>query len=202
MNKILPLIGMGALLASCGVSGDLRTSVSTPTVATEYRLGTLNGPSVACDTLFDADPNVESRQLIKTDTVVKVVFSSTGTLGSAQVRLVGQESGKDNGFKTNFEGNNLDSNGTQYTVRFNADTGNGQFLPTSVRPLGITVNPAGTVIRAVRGNIRSGSTNAAGFRAAVTGFSDQGSATPEVQSNDLIPVYSDCTEVNKSSQQF
>lgn len=204
MNKILPLIGLGALLASCGVSGDFRTSVTIPGVATEYRVGSLAGPSVACDVLYDSPASNVSRQILKTDTIVKAQFTSTGTLGKATVRLDGVETNeRDQQFKATFEGANLNRDGTQYTIRFTADTSAEQFLPTSIRPQGITVNPAPTKVRIVSVNEaqRVGGTNS-GFRAVVQGTSDQGSLTPEVFSTTTIPVYSECTQTSVTNTDF
>ena len=200
MKKSLLLLGFGGLLASCGVSSDLRTSVSVPTVATEYRVGSINGPSVACDIL---KANDSAGTQIKTDTVVKAAFTSTGTLGRAQVRLVGVQDNKDNGFVATFEGSNLNREGTQYTVRFTADTSQSQFLPTDVRAQGIVVNPTQTTIRvvAVSETSRVGGANS-GFRAAVTGYSDRGAATPEVFSTTVVPVYSQCTQTQDTGQTF
>lgn len=198
MKKSLSFLGLGALLASCGVSGDFRTSVTAPSVMTEYRLGNASGRSVACDELKNASGTV-----LKSDTVVKATFTSTGTLGKAQVRLVGVDTNQDNGFVATFEGSNLDRNGTEYTVRFTADTSQNQFLPTQVGPQGIVVNPAQTTIRivTVSESFRVGTANS-GFRAAVTGTSDQGSKTPEVFGATVIPVYSQCTQISDTGQQF
>jgi hypothetical protein len=198
MNKILPFIGLGALLASCGVSGDLRTSVYGVSAETQYRTGSLTGPSVACDKLFNNDN--ENRSELPSETVVKASFSSTGNLGSAQVRLVGEESGKDNGFATTFSGSNLQGDATRYTVRFEANSNDGKVLPQSVGALGITVNPAQTTVKIVKPNIRVGING--GFRVEVRGTSDQGASTGAVVNATAIPVYSDCTLVQDSGTTF
>ena len=195
--KIRTLIGsvaVAAALASCGISADGRLALYTPTVTTEYQINGTN-TYVGCDNLVTLGANAPA------NTQVKVSFTTSGTISSAQVRLVGNTTDtQDNSFKKTFTpgDGSLETNGTNsYKVYFTAVSATGDLLPTSkdsISSQAIIVTPIRSTIKNVTVGSRAGNENA-GFAAELTGYSDGGSLAVAPFSS-LIPVYSQCTLVS------
>lgn len=192
MKKLWILAGVGAVLAACGTSGDGRLRVYDLSAVSEFR--DAQGNSVGCDNLNGAS----------VQPTVKVLFTASGFIQTAQVRLIGDSTTDQNtAFVANLSSADvLKGEGTnRYFVRFKAEPG--QILPSSVpniRSQGIVVNPT-TTIKNVTVKPADRAPNNGGFRAQLIATSDTGSNTGFVTSGS-IPVYSNCTFVSDSSTQL
>ena len=191
--KIRTLIGsvaVAAALASCGISADGRLALFVPTVTTEYRLQGTTDRYVGCDNL----DGVSAR------TQVRVNFSSSGFVKTASVRLVGNTSTKDdNNFVANFNRDTLTATNENrdYKLYFDADAETGQLLPTSTGLSGqaIVVNPARRTIKVVSAiGDPVGGLNG-GFKANLSGTSDQDSFA-QAPLSAVTQVYTNCTTVS------
>jgi len=191
--KIRTLIGsvaVAAALASCGISADGRLALYTPTVATEYRIQGTTDRFVGCDNLDGASAKTQ----------VRVKFSSSGFVKTASVRLVGNTTdAQNNNFVANFARTDLvvANENRDYTLYFDADAETGQLLPTSkgLSSQSIVVNPAPRTIKnvTVSGDPISGPSG--GFKAKLSGTSDQDSPA-EAPLSGVTPVYTNCTTVS------
>jgi|GEM_PF-2022435 len=204
MHKGFALLGLGAVLASCGVSSDLRLAVYTPAVITEYR--TSAGTYVGCDNLTQGTNTASSK------TQVRVDFRASGFLKSASVQLIGEDKTdqtQEKNFVATFNrsSNDLKERSTNdYTVVFDADPGSAQNptpLPAGeaggVTAQGITVSPAFRTIKVVSvSEANRAEPPNGGFRARVIGYSDNNAAATAPLSN-LVPVYSNCTFVQDTA---
>lgn len=180
----LAALALPALLAACGVTPDGSLVVSFGSVSTEFK-DRATGDSVACDTLNG----------VQTATRVRVTFSASGQLAGARIRLVGQQSGEDNGFARTFSASELQrSSDGGYSVLFSADTGQGQFLPTSVHAQGIIPVPLAPTVKLV--DVSPSAQIGVGFRSSVQGIAQSGDTTREVSGLSTVKVYSDCTNVS------
>lgn len=201
--KIRTLIGsvaVAAALASCGISADGRLALYTPTVATEYRIdGTTT--YVGCDNLVTLGVNAPA------STQVRVSFTTSGNISSAQVRLVGNTTNtQDNDFKKTFVpgDGSLEASGTNsYRVYFTAQAAIGGILPTSkggFSSQAIIVTPVRSNIKTVMVSSQVGGPNG-GFKAELTGYSDGGSQAVAPLSG-LVPVYAQCTVVSDTGERL
>jgi hypothetical protein len=191
--KIRTLIGavsVAAALASCGLSADGRLALFTPTVATEYRVQGTTDRFVGCDNLDG----------VSAKTQVRVNFSSSGFVKTATVRLVGNTTtAQDNNFVANFARTELivANENKDYTLYFDADAETGQLLPTStgLSSQAIVVNPTRRTIKnvTVSGNPIGGVNG--GFKANLSGTSDQDSPA-QAPLSAITPVYTNCTTVS------
>lgn len=184
----LAALTLPVLLAACGVTPDGNLIVTFGNVTTEFK-DRASGNSVACDTLNG----------VQTTTRVRVTFAASGPLAGARIRLVGQQSGQDNGFAHTFSTSELQrtSDGS-YTVVFSADTSQGQFLPTRVRPQGIIPVPVVPTVKLV--DVSPAAQVGVGFRSSVQGIAQSGSTTNEVSGLSTIKVYSNCTNPSDTGQ--
>ncbi len=194
IRNLIGAVSVAAALASCGISGDGRLQLYTPSVATEYQINGTN-TYVGCDNLVTLTGNAPA------NTQVRVSFTTSGTIGSAKVRLVGNTTDtQDNAFQKTFTpgDGSLETSGTNsYKVYFTAVSATGDLLPTGKGNLssqGIIVSPARSTIKNVTVGNRAGNDNA-GFAAELTGYSDGGSPAMAPFSS-LVPVYSQCTFVS------
>ena len=202
--KIRTLIGsvaVAAALASCGISADGRLALYIPTVATEYRIDGTTSSYVGCDNLVTAGVNTPA------STQVRVAFTTSGNISSAQVRLVGNTTNtQDNDFKKTFVpgDGSLEASGTNsYRVYFTAQAATGGILPTSKGGLSsqaIIVTPVRSNIKTVTVSSQVGGTNG-GFRAELTGYSDGGSQAVAPLSS-LVPVYAQCTVISDTGEKL
>ena len=189
IRTLIGSVGVAAALASCGLSADGRLALFVPSVTTEYRLQGTTDRYVGCDNL----DGVSAR------TQVRVNFSSSGFVKTAKVRLVGNTStAQDNAFEANFTRDTLiaTNENRDYTLYFDADAETGQFLPTSkgLSSQAIVVNPARRTIKvvSVTGNPVGGASG--GFKANLSGTSDQDSFA-QAPLSATTPVYTNCTTV-------
>jgi len=160
---------------------------------------------VGCDSLSGAPVGEISGQ-----TEVRVDFSSSGYVGSLQVRLRGvADSSRDNNFVATFNRNNgLVQNGSSndYSVFFTADAVTGNFLPASkeggLSAQAIIVTPKRANIKLVNVDPADRVSINGAFFATLIGTSDQGSSTGEISSIGNIPVYTSCTYVSTTDTQL
>ena len=191
--KIRTLIGsvaVAAALASCGISADGRLALFVPTVTTEYRLQGTTDRYVGCDNLDG----------VSAKTQVRVNFSSSGFVKTASVRLVGNTTTKDdNNFVANFTRDTLTATNENrdYKLYFDADAETNQLLPTStgLSSQAIVVNPTRRTIKvvSVTGDPVGGA--AGGFKANLSGTSDQDSFA-QAPLSAITSVYTNCTTVS------
>ncbi|ADV67588.1 hypothetical protein [Deinococcus maricopensis] len=191
MKKLLGLVGVGVVLASCGVSSDGRSAIFAPELRTEfYDLTTKT--YVSCANL--------NQQSVPTQGGVSV--GATGALARIHVQLKGQTTtAYDQNYVADFSqsAGTLEKNGDRYVFVFDApNRTEADFLPQSVGAQGIIVNPAKRTIKNVAASDRVGN-GQGGFYAQLTGYSDTGASTPAITSQ-AVPVYANCQLINDTGK--
>jgi len=207
MKNLITLVIGAALLAGCTTSGDGRLSLSQLSIVlkTEYLVSGTTNTYVGCDSLIGAPVDEISGQ-----TEVRVDFSSSGYVGSLQVRLRGvTDSSRDNSFVATFtRDNGLVQNGSSndYSVFFTANAVTGNFLPASkeggLSAQAIIVTPKRAKIKLVNVDPANRVNTNGAFVATLIGTSDQGSSTGEISSIGNVPVYSGCSYVSTTDTQL
>ncbi|MFC4453424.1 hypothetical protein [Deinococcus sonorensis] len=147
MNKLLGLIGLAAILASCGSSGvapDGSASIRITNLKTEYKTG--QGEYVACDNVKQLDGTYASQ------TAVATYFTLVGGIKDLTVQLKGSTtSAYDNNYVKTISASELAAlNTNDYRLTFYADSsapGESGFLPQ-----GIVVKPIATKVKLVTVN--------------------------------------------------
>ena len=187
------LVTLTLVLASCGsgVTPDGSGSVNVYDLKTEYR--TQDGTYVACDNTSLQNGSVTNV------TNVAVSFSLAGSITSVDVGLRGVTTSQyDGNYNATVTANQLaDLGGNKFKTVFKANSVNSQFLPQSLRPQGIVVNPAQVSIKTVNAFNRQMTYGPGAFFASVTVQTTTG-ATGSGNTRFLttIPVYSSCNVLN------
>lgn len=193
MKAAAGLATLTLVLASCGsgVTPDGTGSVNVYDLKTEYR--TQDGTYVACDNTALQNGSVTNV------TNVAVSFSLAGSISSVDVGLRGVTTSQyDGNYNATIAAGQLaDLGGNKFKTVFKANSVNSQFLPQSVRPLGIVVNPAAVTIKTVSALNRQMEFGPGAFYASVAVQTTSG-ATGSGNTRFLttIPVYSSCNVLN------
>ncbi|WP_245576197.1 hypothetical protein [Deinococcus murrayi] len=182
-KMLLGVVGLSAVLASCGVGGapDGSGSGRVSEVRTEYRLA--SGQFVACD-------NVNN---MTATTQVSVYFSVAGNVQTVDVGLRGNTTSQyDNNYRTTVTGQQLAAIGNgSYRLTFTANPASG-FLPQS-----ITVNPVRAKVKLVSASNKAGSFHAA--LAVNTGTANY-SFNSRFIPNGNVDVYTTCTVLSTTNE--
>ena len=198
-------VGMAAVLASCGNVGtapDGSGSLLVTSVRTDLR--NQNNQSVACDNITYGYINPPS----DTTTNVATFFTLSGSISSAQVGLRGvTNTTYDSNYNANFTGDQLKAiGGNNFKASFSANSvgvfpgDNSGYLPQSLKPLGIVVNPVNKTVYIRQVNTDE-SNRLGSFYSLVTVNTTTGqSFSASTRSLTEIPVYSQCTFVNQTSE--
>lgn len=183
------------VLASCGsgVAPDGSGSVRVYDLKTEYRDIQTNS-FVACDNV------TQNKVPVSQTTNVAVSFALSGTLTSVDVGLRGVTTTQfDGNYNVNIPASQLsDLGGNSFKTVFTASATTGQYLPQSLRPQGIVVNPARVTIKSVNASNRVSNDNGLGaFFARVSANTTTGAAAVgDTRYTATIPVYSQCDVVS------
>ncbi|ULH15942.1 hypothetical protein MF271_04745 [Deinococcus sp. KNUC1210] len=184
---------LAGLLASCGSvggTGDGSASLYVSDVKTEYR--TADGTYVGCDNV--------SNTSTPSQTTVATTFTLAGSISAVNVNLKGNSNGDyDNNYNATFYPGDITNAGAQsYKATFVADSSlpnSTGFLPQSVHPQGIVVNPnTTTYVKLVTTDSPQGS-----FRSVVTVTSTTGQVISGT-ANRTIPVYSGCNVISTTTE--
>jgi hypothetical protein len=205
MNKALRLTpafaGLTLFLASCGagVAPDGSGSVRITGLQTEYK--NQDSKSVACDNITQLNNS------ITTETNVAVTFNLAGSVNTLTVGLKGETTPEyDSNYRATVTGAELaDLGGGSFKTVFKADSINSQYLPQSVRPLGIKVNPVKVTIKNVLTNEaqRASKYGPGGFYTDLVVNTTTG-VSYSANSKNLysVPLYSQCKVVSDSGVQL
>ena len=208
MNKLMALVGaasVAAVLASCGNVGsapDGSGSLIVSGIKTDLK--DQNNNYVACDNITYGYNNPP----LDTTTNVATFFTLSGSISSAQVGLRGVSGNKyDNNYNASFTGDQLQKvGGINFKASFAANSAGrfpgdeSGFLPQSIKPQSIVVNPINQNI-----NVRLVSTNSANRLGSLYSMVTVNTTTSQTFSansptNSQIPVYSLCTFVAPTSE--
>lgn len=178
---------LGALaLSACSITFVFGLTTN-PTIRTEYRLNTANGPFIGCDNITP----LGGGSTIHT-TQVRVSFATNADLASATVALDGLlTNNRDNDFVKEVPKSQIQGENSNLSILFQADSSGDLFLPTGVSKEGIIVVPAPNKVKVVTA---SGKLDG-GFRAKVTAVSKDGARSTRTGTQ-VVPVYTTCTVVD------
>lgn len=196
MKKVLALVGLSAVLASCGTIGVTPNAfVNITGLRTEYRANTAAGGFVACD-------NVAGQNVINNTQITQVAayFTTDGDVQQVRVQLRGDTTTEnDDNYRATFTRQQLDavnSNDGRFKAVFDADSTVG-FLPTSVRPQAIVVNPVDRKVKVVQPVGQP-----AGRFYVTVGITDSEGNQATASSNNVyeVPVYATCNAIATTNE--
>jgi hypothetical protein len=202
MNKALRLTpafaGLTLFLASCGSGFAPDGSVVTvDKLRTEYQ--TTAGTFVACDNVADGTKPVTNV------TNVAVSFSLIGSISTVEIGLRGVTSNQfDGNYNATVQASQLSNlGGNSFKTVFKANAVDGQYLPQSIRPLGIIVNPAAVTIKVVDASNQQNLNGPGSFYAAVKIVTSSGdTATGNTRFTSTIPVFAQCNVIRDTGEKL
>ncbi len=181
------------VLASCGSVGsapDGSGTVQVNDLKTEFK--DQAGNYVACDNVS------QQNGAITQQTAVATYFTVAGSVRTVTVELKGLSSNQYDGYySSTVTGDQLAAQGGNgYKLTFFANSSSGAYLPESIKPQGIVVNPSNPTVyvKLVSTSNRQGS----GFYSKVT--VDTGTATTSGTAIRTIPVYSGCNVLSTTGE--